>query len=100
MIKYLAAFLLVMPTTGYALTTEEGCKVLAEHAEIIAVAKDFGLEHDNAIDWVADLPYVEPWSGMLASTVEYMYTEADGLPPEQLGVSTFIACVGAIGSLQ
>jgi hypothetical protein len=100
MIKYLAAFLLVVPTAGQALTVEEGCKVLSQHAEVIAVAKEFGLEHDNAIEWVADLPYVEPWSGMLASTVEYMYTEADGLPPEQLGVSTFIACVGAIGSLQ
>lgn len=100
MLKYLAAFLLVLPTSGYALTTEEGCKVLAQHAEVIALAREFGLPYDNAIDWVADLPYVEPWSGMLASTVEYMYTEANPLPLELVGTSTFIACVGAIGTLQ
>jgi len=100
MLKYLAAFLLVMPTSGQALTVEEGCRALAQHAEIIAVAKEFGLEYDNAIDWVADLPYVEPWSAMLASTVEYMYTETDGLPPEQIGVSTFLACVGTLGTLE
>lgn len=100
MIKYLTAVLLLVPASSNALTVEEGCRVLSQHAEVIALAKEFGLEYSNAIDWVADLPYIDPWSGMLASTVEFMYTETNVIPLDRIGVSTFLACVGTLGALE
>lgn len=99
MLKRLAAILLVVPVCSHAMTTEDGCKTLATHAEVISLAKEFGLGYDKALAWVADLPYVEPWSGMLAATVEWMYTSPEANSPDTVGESTYLACVGTLGKL-
>lgn len=94
MFKYLLIALLATPSSSLALTSEESCRIVAEYAQAIAAAKEYGLEYDNAIDWVADLPYRKPWSDMLAVSVELTYS--DNLLPEQIGVMTYLACLATV----
>ena len=100
MLKYFATILLIYATPSFALTAEEGCKVLATHVEVMALAKDYGMPYESAVAWVADLPYVEPWSNMLAMSIEFLYSSETQLPRNQLGVPTFIACVNTLGELR
>jgi len=93
MLKYLAALVFLIPTNVQALTVAEGCQVLASQVAVMAMAKDYGMSYDTANEWVADMPFVEPWSKLLAITVDTMYKEKMNITPEDMGLSTFIACV-------
>lgn len=96
MLKYFLIALLAVPTLSYASSAEQGCRVVADYTGIIALAKNYGLEHDNAIDWVADLPYREPWSDILAASVEQMYSDANTLSPEQTSLAIYFSCLAVL----
>jgi hypothetical protein len=100
MLKYLVIALALMPSSSLALTNEESCRIVAEYSHAIASAKEYGLEYDNAIDWVADLPYRKPWSDMLAFSVEQMYSDSQELQPQQRGIIIYLSCLSIVEEQQ
>lgn len=97
MIKTLAVTLL-LATSASAQTAEDGCGVVASTSGAVMIAKNHGLTYETALDWVASLTYREPWSMMLATTVEFIYQDYEGTV-EQLITAVYSSCVQTLGEV-
>jgi hypothetical protein len=93
----LAIALSILPNYSNALTVQEGCKVLTDHIQVFAFAKEYGMPYESAVAWVADLTYVEPWSDLLATAIVELYSTDYEVPIQQMGTIAYTACLETFG---
>jgi hypothetical protein len=96
--KSLAIILCLSPSLVHAGVVEDGCETLSNTSLAITLGRDYGLKYENALDWVAGLEFVTPWSELLAATVELIYNKPD-IGPKEFAVASYISCIETLGEL-
>ncbi len=96
--KILAIITCLTPSLACAIVTEDRCESLSNTSLIIALGRDYGLKYENALDWVAGLEFVTPWSELLAATVEVIYSKPH-IDPTDFAVASYLSCIETLGEL-
>jgi hypothetical protein len=96
--KSLAIIVCLTPSLAHSGRLEDGCKALSNTSFAIALGRDYGLKYENALDWVAGLEFVTPWSELLASTVEIIYSKTY-IGPKEFTMASYISCIETLGEL-